>query len=469
MSHSQEKPMLNPGRPNFHVKVKRLYEKGELVPDTVPDEIDPRRLVVRNQLVALFEKPLEVDQEKTLSLVGVGGRDKREVVISEARVIKRSHCNPNLVLLEGNNAHLLTEDIKITSGPTLDIVKSSANDVHYSEGGTITPPPKILDSSGPGNPNPPRIKPALFDFQLRRIIRDSSAWQDFPIVGIMDTGIDFSYPNTESIPIQFNGGKPLCRKTIEPDFIGWDFVHDQNYPYDDNDRSKHGSRIAAIISRQMEHKVRILPLKVIDKYGIGQLFDILCCFEYLLHSDSLPQKPVAINASWGFYQSTEDKLLSSYIPRLQDAGIWLVNAAGNEGDVKNNKTVDLGDERRWPSCYSDQFASVVTVTTVKRTPLLGFETVENFSKRFVNMGIGSGNDGKFIEPLVSEDNSPPVTFPPVKGSSFATPFAVAQIVKCNQRPTTIPERLRMLTSIPGRITALTERIDQGTVVPVETN
>lgn len=277
----------------------------------------------------------------------------------------------------------------------------------------------------------------------------------------MDTGIDFAYPNTEAIPILYNGGKPTCH-TIEPDYIGWDFVHDQNDPYDDDDNSKHGSRIAAIISREMEHRVRILPLKVIDRLGVGLLFDIYCGFEYLLSGEIA--KPVAINASWGFYRDTQDSLMTKYVERLLEAGIWLINAAGNRGDIEANEIKDLADKLRWPACYSDHNPHVVTVTTVKKRGhgQMDYEVVENYGKDFVNIGIGSGPNDAFHESLVTKD-----TLPQIKGSSYAAPYVVAFIAEAGHPPDTLNSRLALLRTISGGVTALPGEINHGVIRPVE--
>lgn len=459
-----------PGRgPNsFATRLREFSKQGRAVPDAVPYPGDPTRWVINSQLLIELEEPVKRAGAK-LSMTGLDVRDrsKRAVDVMVKRV---SPCNPRLVLLEGldkkQETHLLTGELSAIYSPEEDhpppkIRTSSANDVQYSPE-EDHPPPKINTSSG-GGEIMVDYGPASFDQQLKRILAGSAAWSSFPIVAVMDTGIDFSYPNTRNLPIQHNGGHPMCGRTVEPDYVGWDFVHDQNNPYDDDDHNKHGSRIAAIIARVMNNKVRILPIKVINKEGFGTLFDIFSGFEYLL-SDRLPEWPKVINASWGFYTQTENPLLTSYIRRLHTKGIWLVNAAGNRNDVRIGETVDISLEKRWPACNSSQNFNVLTITTVSGQPrTVPFDVVENFSGRFVNAGAGSGTDGRFREPLVDGD------LPQVKGSSYATPYFSGFAAMVYLVPNNLVTRNNLLRAIPQdeQITVLGPKIADGLIVRVE--
>lgn len=468
MIDDKEQGSYRPKSINFHRKLQELGRQGRTIPDVVQYPGDEYRLVVKNQLVVQLDRPLDTDA-RHIELAGTDVRGKENEKTRLVTVKRVCHCNPSLVLLEGNEVHFLTGEIGVkyspdTITPPPKINTSSANDIRYSPD-TITPPPKINTSASGPDGNPVPITPVSFDSQLRRIIAGSADWQKFPVVAVMDTGIDFAYPNTENIPILYNGGRNLC-DTIEPDYIGWDFVHDQNNPYDDDDNNKHGSRIAAIISREMEHKVRILPLKVIDSLGIGSLFDIFCGFEYVL-SANLQEKPVVINASWGFYSQTENLFLTDYMRRLKAANMWLVNAAGNRGDITAGQIKNLDDQIRFPACYSKEHVNVVTITTVKNRlstrSMPVYKVAENYSPTFVNAGIGSGSNSMFREPLVDGIS------PQVKGSSYATPYAAAYATQVYQPPVGMSDRDTLLTNMPGRITvaALTPTIVNGLFVPVE--
>lgn len=465
MSDANTKPVQPPKSVRFHQLVRALAKRDGGIPTPERHPTDRLRLVAKNQLVIQLDQTLpKLQRGSKLLLSGIDVRyAKRKIKRSDVRVSVRrvSHCNPRLVLLEGDEIHLLT-DAELTYSPGTDtppptVVSSSANDIGYSPG-TDTPPPTVVSSSGSGTGSTVPIVPASFDAQLRRILAGSAGWRGYPIVAVMDTGIDFAYPGTATLPIQHNGGHPMC-DTVEADYIGWDFVHDQNNPYDDN-HNKHGSRIAAIISQTMNHKVRILPLKVINSQGVGTLFDIFCGFEYLL-SNRLPEKPRVINASWGFYSTEVNSLLTDYVNRLNDKGMWLINAAGNRGDLSGNAPVDLNSDNRYPACYSSTLFNVLTVTTVRGHASTGYTVVENFSSAYVNTGVGSGLDDGFNEPLATGN------LPSIIGSSYATPFASAHAASHYQPPADVTTRDNLLSSVQQHIVQLEPKIDHGSLVPVE--
>ncbi|MDB5243539.1 MAG: hypothetical protein JWP57_4164, partial [Spirosoma sp.] len=307
-----------------------------------------------------------------------------------------------------------------------------------------------------GGGTPVVSRSVSLDSQLRRSLAGSAGRRKYPIEAVMDTGIDFAFPNTATIPIQHNGGHPMC-DTVEPDYIGWDFVNDQNDPYDDDRHNKHGSRIAAIISEAMGNEVRILPLKVISSSGVGTLFDIFCGFEYVL-SNRLPEKPTVINASWGFYSVNENTLLTNYIRQLYNQHIWLVNAAGNRGDINQNGTnVSLDNKIRFPACYSDLHFNVLTSTTTKDNP---FDAVENFSSTYVNAGVQGDQDGGFPESL---NNNP--ANPKIIGSSYATPYASAFVAINYRKPFDKVTRSSLVELFPNsdEIPDLSEEIENGLI------
>ena len=444
-------------------RLQVLTEEGRRVPKNiiVVPELGLRP-IISDQLIVRVEKPLRVGREVKLLETGRprAGRQKRT---ADVRISHVCHCNSNLYLLEGKDVHLLTGKVKFSPDTeTLPPVKgSSTNNVHLPP--IITRPVSGLDTSRNDSKE-------LFEQQIQRIEEESVGLANHCTVAVMDTGIDFGYPNTKAIPIKYNGGERSC-DDAQPDYFGWDFVNNHNNPYDDAEKSKHGSRIAAIINKTAKKtakKIQILPLKVLNSEGFGTLFDIFCGFEYLL-SDRLKNQVKIINASWGFY-GVKNSLMEEYIELLRTNGMWLVNAAGNMGDVVPNQTVNLDRVPRFPARYSRQFSNVVTITTVsndilKRKPGgTQFKVVENYSPTFVNVGVGSGLDGKFKEPLVDTNS------PAIDGSSYATPYVSALIAGSYSKPTLISQQ-GLFDQIPGieKVESLSDRIHNGYVVEVETD
>ena len=455
-----------PNRPHFHEKLYELAKSDPTVPLTVRYPGDPLRLVIRHQLVLQLKQPSLINDDEVI-LSGLNVESKQFIRGVKAIVRRVSHCNPSLVLLEGDGIQFLTPPIEVEYSPGRDVPppevsSSSANDVHYSPGRDVPPPDGFVTSSGAGG-TPVVSRSVSFDSQLRRILAGSVGWREYPIVAVMDTGIDFAFPNTATIPIQHNGGHPMC-DTVEPDYIGWDFVNDQNDPYDDDRQNKHGSRIAAIISKAMDNRVRILPLKVIGNSGVGTLFDIFCGFEYIL-SSRLPEKPKVVNASWGFYSIEENALLTTYILRLRNQFIWLVNAAGNRGDINpDGSNVSLNEKIRYPACYSNLHFNVLTGTTTKENP---FDAVENYSSLFVNSGVQGDQNGGFPESLDTNPGNPKII-----GSSYATPYASAFVALNYREPSDRETRQVLVQGFPNSSEEidLFEEIENGMItVPLVTS
>ncbi|MDB5240212.1 MAG: hypothetical protein JWP57_837, partial [Spirosoma sp.] len=141
-------------RPFFHEKVDELAKSDPSVPLTVRYPKDPLRLVVRHQLVLRLKQPSLTNNEEVI-LSGLNVSSEQFISGIKATVRRVSHCNPNLVLLEGDGIQYLKDPIEVQYSPGRDVPPpdvaiSSANDVHYSPGRDVPPPDGIVASSGGG-------------------------------------------------------------------------------------------------------------------------------------------------------------------------------------------------------------------------------------------------------------------------------------------------------------------------------
>lgn len=175
------------------------------------------------------------------------------------------------------------------------------------------------------------------------------------IVGIIDTGIDFTHPDLihniwqnlaedadrDGRVIEYIDGRwqldPGDLDNIDADnngyiddLIGWDFVNDDNNPWDDNG---HGTHIAGIIGASGNNQLGItgvawntqmMALKSFNEYGFGSLSDILPALEYARKMGVL-----LTNNSWGSTQRSD--FLFEEIAAAADEGQIFVAAAGNGG------------------------------------------------------------------------------------------------------------------------------------------
>lgn len=155
-----------------------------------------------------------------------------------------------------------------------------------------------------------------------QIIQAEEAWEITTgspdvIVAVLDTGIDVSHPD-------------LVDK-LEP---GYDFLNDDSNPADD---SGHGTHNAGIIGAASDNGTgvaglawgaRIMPLKVLDKSGVGPDSAIA---RGIVHATDHGAR--IINMSFG--SSMASQLLSRAVRYAHDKGVLLVAAAGNTAHRDN--------------------------------------------------------------------------------------------------------------------------------------
>ena len=198
------------------------------------------------------------------------------------------------------------------------------------------------------------------------------------VVAVIDSGVDHTHPdlaqnvfnNTGEIP--GNGLDDDVNGFVD-DVRGWDFVNDDNDPYDD---AGHGTHVAGTIGALGDNAVgvvgvawdvSILPIKFLSSTGTGTTADAIAAVEYatLMGAD-------ITNNSWGgggFSQALLDAINDS-----GDAGILFVAAAGNNG-------LNTDVYPHYPASYTA--ASIVSVAaTDHNDQLAGFS---NFGPASVDL------------------------------------------------------------------------------------
>lgn len=155
------------------------------------------------------------------------------------------------------------------------------------------------------------------------------------IVAVIDSGIDPTHAdlalniwhNPDEIP---DNGKDDDGNGFIDDDMGWDFVNNNNLPYDDLGHGTHVTGIIGAVGNNgigvcgVNWRTAILTLKVFET---GETSDdiIVAAFDYLL---GMEQKVAVINASWG---STSFSLpIYDAIAACGRRGILVCIAAGND-------------------------------------------------------------------------------------------------------------------------------------------
>ena len=155
------------------------------------------------------------------------------------------------------------------------------------------------------------------------------------LVGVIDTGIDYSHPDLAA-NIYRNPGE-IAGNGIDDDgngyvddIHGWDFLNDDNDPFDDNG---HGTHVAGTIGAVgnnaigvagVNWAVSLMPLKFIDAGGGGATADAVAAIDYATQMGA-----DLTSNSWGgdgFSQTLLDAIRAA-----GDAGGLFVASAGNNG------------------------------------------------------------------------------------------------------------------------------------------
>lgn len=140
-------------------------------------------------------------------------------------------------------------------------------------------------------------------------------------VAVLDTGIDADHP--------------MLAGRLLP---GYDMVSDDGDPAEEADGIDddgdgvvdeaygHGTFVAGIVA-QVAPDARIVPVRVLDADGVGELHAVIEGMEFAIDAGA-----DVINLSFGLNEKSKSKALKDVFKRAKDEGVTVVAAAGNRGD-----------------------------------------------------------------------------------------------------------------------------------------
>jgi subtilisin family serine protease len=172
------------------------------------------------------------------------------------------------------------------------------------------------------------------------------------------------------------------------DLIGWDFINNDNNPFDDNGHGTHVSGTIGAIGGNgagvagVNWNIQILPMKFLSATGAGSLSNAIRAIEYFTDL-SIKNRPLenflATNNSWGggAYSSAMDAAIS----RAALNNILFVAAAGNS--TQNNDLISS-----FPSSYSTLktagYDAVISVASINQYGDLSY--FSNYGTKTVDLG-----------------------------------------------------------------------------------
>ncbi len=250
-------------------------------------------------------------------------------------------------------------------------------------------------------------------------------------IAVLDSGIDYIYQEAnhpQGGARLFLWEHPNPNSTKDPfcfadDRIGWDFVNNDNSPFDDH---SHGTHITSRIAIQLhtyapDVNYRFMPLKILDENGVGNSFNAACAVLYAAENGA-----DVINASWGFY-GEDDKILRKAFEFAESKSVVTVGSAGNE-------RIDLAELAHYPSSYAlegnvnERLHSHLFISAARTpTSVWPYSNIRLEAATPGNVGgfvtaAGGGNYGYI--PVHLAPPTGPVPFVK-RGTSVAAPYATA--------------------------------------------
>ncbi|GAB3901928.1 hypothetical protein GCM10028803_27500 [Larkinella knui] len=365
-------------------------------------------------------------------------------------------CDSSLVLLEGTNLDQLNISGKEMASNTRPSGGVEGNpptgEISFTNGNNTLKWDQVIEG---GSRNYiltlPLAKPESPKLKTMPPVPQAPTTTEQPfIIAITDTGITPDlYPAVNGWtwvnPDEVNA-LDLDKNGLIADKNGWNFVNNTTTLTDSNG---HGTLVNSLIHEQLTSNtwatqhVRYLHLKTFNINGKGTLFNNLCAMSY-----ARQKKAKIINASWGFYNAAESKLLSYFLRELAATHIAFVAAAGNEspelesswfGLVPTPFFRNLETNPFWPANFSHSHKNVITVTTIHpkqdaghnghtRDSYEAYETCkgQNYSRQYVNFGVFNFNlkNDPFCSVWDFTKQTPAFT----SGSSFAAPVVTGKLV-----------------------------------------
>lgn len=263
----------------------------------------------------------------------------------------------------------------------------------------------------------PPLPPSLDFFSHLEFLNVKEAWQysrgkDI-VVAVIDSGANYNHPYlapnifSHSGEIPGNGIDDDNNGFVD-DFVGYDFVNLDPFPWDDAGHGSHVTGLLAGVGFGVAPEAKILTVKGMGPLG-GDIGSLVASIYY-----SIDNGAHIINLSWG-RSDVLDPLLAEAIDYAQEKNVLVVAAAGN-GNDETGLGVDIDKTPLYPAALPNE--NILTVTARDRHNPLALYA--NYGKESVDVTAFGGFVGDEILSAYV-DNPAGILFVGYHGTSMATP------------------------------------------------
>lgn len=313
---------------------------------------------------------------------------------------------PGVLKVQPNHEIRLLEDYKLRDEKLRQAVLARIQAGFPGQGDTpAADNPEIPSSGSGGSGSDPHFNKqwGMNQLGVREAWNRTKGNQDM-IVAVIDTGVDYTHEdlvdnmwrNTREIP---NNNKDDDGNGYVDDIVGWDFVSNDNKPYDltasmmdmltGGGNPGHGTHCAGNVAARSENgkgiagvapNVKIMALRFISDKGGGTTADAIKSIKYAIDNGAK-----VLSNSWGSEgedpQDPDTNALKDAIAFAEQKGVLFIAAAGNghQGVGYDN---DKDSKPAYPASYSHDI--IISVAAIDEAGNLG--GFSNWGQRSVDLG-----------------------------------------------------------------------------------
>lgn len=250
------------------------------------------------------------------------------------------------------------------------------------------------------------------------------------IIAVVDSGVNYNHPslapnmavNEKEIP---GNGIDDDGNGLKDDYIGYDFVNADEFPYDDEGHGSHVAGLAAGAQAGLAKKAKILAIKGLSGIG-GDVGTISAAVIY-----AVDRQAKIINLSLGAPAPMAHPAIVRAIAYAASKNVLVVASAGN-GDPATGLGFSIDEVPFFPASLPDE--NLLTVASFDAVNVLS--PYSNFGKVGVDVVAPGGNMPQ--DPMFSCTNENPrnALFVGMSGTSMAAPVVsgiAAQLISMRPR------------------------------------